>query len=138
MSVRTPLPQRLDQGAVDDPLVFGDEGKVEGPGRGRDQAVHGVAGEVVWKMLGQDRDLWRDLLDAPAHRSQDPGLADFHGRIAEEVVDGEELGEGAGLGVVGLGGEEGVAEAVVVSGDELLYESQVEEVGGLVEGEAAG
>src|SRR5262245_44229839 len=39
--------------------------------------------------------------------------------IAEEVVDLEELGEGAGVGVVFLGGEDGVSEPWVLSGKDL-------------------
>src|SRR5438034_3584738 len=38
--------------------------------------------------------------------------ADPQRGVAEEVVDGEELGEGAGLCEVVLGGEDGVAQAL--------------------------
>ena len=40
-------------------------------------------------------------------------LPDLERRVPEEVVDGEELGEGAGLGVLGLGGEDDVSEPLV-------------------------
>ena len=42
-------------------------------------------------------------------------LPDPHGRVAEKVVDGHELGEGAGVGVGGLGREQGVSDSGVVS-----------------------
>ena len=46
-------------------------------------------------------------------------LPDLRGRVTEEVVEGEELGEGTGLCVVVLGGEDEVTDAGVVSVLEL-------------------
>jgi len=63
---------------------------------------------------------------------------DLHGGVAEEVVDGEDFGEGALVGVVLLGGEEGGTEPWVGSGIDLGEEDLVVEVGGLVDGETTG
>ena len=65
-------------------------------------------------------------------------LPDSQRRVAEEVVDGEEFWEGAGGGVFGLGGEDEVADAGVVTGLELRDEGAVVEVSGGVYGEPEG
>jgi len=56
----------------------------------------------------------------------------LHREVTEEVVDGEELGHGALVGVGLLGGEEGVAELGVRSGGDLSEQGLVVEVGGVV------
>jgi len=48
------------------------------------------------------------------------------------VVDGKQLGESAGVGVVFLGGEDRVAECFVVSGEDLLQDGLVVDVGRFV------
>jgi hypothetical protein len=65
-------------------------------------------------------------------------LTDLRSGVAEEVVDGEELGHETGLRVGSLRGEEGVSEALVVSGGDLGHEGAVVLVGGAVEGESGG
>jgi hypothetical protein len=53
------------------------------------------------------------------------------------VVDAQQLGEGAGLGVGFLGGEDGVAEPLVASRDDFFKERLVEDVGGVVHAQPA-
>jgi hypothetical protein len=64
-------------------------------------------------------------------------LPDLQRRVAEELVDGEELREGPGLRVGLLCGEDGVAEPVVVSARDLLHQGPVVDVRGTVDAQAA-
>ncbi len=65
-------------------------------------------------------------------------LPHLHRGVAEELVDGEELGHEAGLGVGPLRGEDRVAEPLVVAADELRHHRPVELVRRPVEAQAGG
>src|SRR3990172_339398 len=55
-----------------------------------------------------------------------PLSADGHGRVAEEVIDGEKVGERTGFRVSPLGGQNGVAQTRVRAVEDLLQEQLVE------------
>ena len=57
--------------------------------------------------------------------------------VAEEVIDGEQLGKSAGLGISLLGFEHGVAESLVASVEKLVHERFLVTLRGLVQAETA-
>jgi len=66
-----------------------------------------------------------------------PALSNRKCGVAEEMIDREQLGEGAGLGVSLLGFEHGVAEPLVASVEELVDERFLVAFGRLVQAETA-
>ena len=72
---------------------------------------------------------------SPPAASQRQDLSHHKCWVAEEVVDGEKLWEGARLGVVFLCCKHGVAQAEMLPGGECLEHGFVKELRGLVQTE---
>lgn len=72
-----------------------------------------------------------------AARTRPVSLSESEGRIAEQMINGDHLWEGAGIGIGCLGREHGVAEACVTAGDELVEKGSMKDVSGVVDAEAA-
>lgn len=94
---------------------------------------HGKGYSFRTELLKVVLEVCEHVVGAFRRQAEPRELSELQGRVAEEVIDGEELGKGAGVRVGGLRGQDGVPKPLVFSGSELAEERLVEDVGGVVE-----